>query len=302
MSHPCRSWLFIPADSEKKLSKAQGTGADVLIFDLEDSVAPTRKEAGRKLLNQFLRSHPAHQRDAQYYVRINPLDGDALTDLVAIMGGGPDGIMLPKTFGADCVARLSLYLDAFEAVHGLTPGQTRIIAVATETARGALALAEFADRSLPRLSALTWGAEDLSTALGAAGNSDDSGAWALTYRIVRSQMLMTAKAAGVAAVETLYVDYRDQDGLLQSCRRAAAEGFDGRIAIHPAQVDGINAGFAPSEADIRHAQRVVTAFAAAPGSGTVGLDGRMLDIPHLKQARAVLARAGRIDGTDPGPG
>lgn len=285
-----RSWLFIPADSDKKLGKSDATRADALIFDLEDSVAPERKAMARDMLRSHLLARPPGQRPAQFYVRVNPLDDSALTDLAAIMPGRPDGIMLPKTFGADCVARLSFYLDAFEAAQEIAQGLTRIIPVATETARGALTLAEFADRRLPRLSALTWGAEDLATVLGASTNLAPEGGWALTYRIARSNLLLAAKAAGVAAIDTLFVDFRDDAGLLRSCEAAAAEGFEGRIAIHPAQVAGINAGFSPSAAAISHAERVLAAFAAAPGAGTVGLDGKMLDIPHLKQAQAVLAR------------
>ena len=289
-----RSWLFIPADSDKKLGKSDETGADALIFDLEDSVAPDRKGLARDMLRAHLAARPAGARKAAFYVRINPLDDSALADLAAVMPAAPDGIMLPKTLGAGCVARLSLYLDAFEAAHGLPAGQTRIIPVATETPRGALTLAGFADTPLPRLVALTWGAEDLSTALGASTNLGADGGWALVYRMARANVLLAARAAGVAAIDTLYVDFRDDAGLRLSCRAAAAEGFDGRIAIHPAQVAGINDSFAPSEADIAHARRIIAAFDAVPGAGTVGLDGRMIDIPHLKQARAVLARHAAI--------
>lgn len=289
-----RSWLFIPADSDKKLGKADDTGADALIFDLEDSVAPGRKAEARAMLRAHLATRPPGQRSAAFYVRINPLDDTALADLAAVMPGAPDGIMLPKTLGPGCVARLSLYLDAFEAAQGLEPGRTKIIPVATETPRGALTLAGFADTPLPRLSAMTWGAEDLSTALGASTNLGADGEWALVYRMARANLLLAAKAAGVAAIDTLYADFRDDAGLRLSCRTAAAEGFAGRIAIHPAQVAGINDSFAPSEADITHAERIIAAFDAQPGAGTVGLDGRMLDIPHLKQARAMLARRDAI--------
>lgn len=290
MSAAPRSWLFIPADSDKKLGKADTTGADALIFDLEDSVAPERKAAARGMLSAHLAARPRGARPAQFYVRINPLDDAALRDLAAVMPGAPDGIMLPKTLGAGCVARLSDYLDAFEAAFDLQQGSTRIIAVATETPRAALTLAEFADRPLPRLAALTWGAEDLSTALGASTNLGTDGGWAITYRMARANLLLAAKAAGLAAIDTLFVDFRDEAGLHAASRAASAEGFDGRIAIHPAQVAGINAGFSPSDAEIAHAQAVVAAFAAHPGAGTVGLAGKMIDIPHLKQAQAVLAR------------
>jgi citrate lyase subunit beta / citryl-CoA lyase len=286
-----RSWLFIPADSEKKLSKSDETGADALIFDLEDSVAPERKAEARATLRAHLLARLPQARRATFYVRVNPLDLSALEDLAAVMPGRPDGIMLPKALGADCVERLSFYLDAFEAAHGIEPGHTRIISVATETPQAALTLADLAHRRLPRLLALTWGAEDLSAALGASTNLGPDREWAFTYRCVRSGMLLAAKAAGVQAVETLYADYRDQDGLRASCRAAAQEGFTGRIAIHPAQVAAINECFVPSAADLEYAKKVVAAFEANPGAGTVGFAGKMLDIPHLKQARQVLAAA-----------
>ena len=283
-----RSWLFIPGDSDKKLGKADGAGADALILDLEDSVAPEAKVGARQKVLAHLLARPRENRVSKLWVRINPLDDTALQDLAAVMPGHPDGIMIPKTTGAGDVARLSHYLDAFEAAQGLPQGCTRILPVATETAAGTLKLLEFADRALPRLIGLTWGAEDLSTALGASTNLDPAGGWALVYRLARVQVLLAAKAAGVAAIETLYVDFRDDAGLRLSSGQAADEGFSGRIAIHPAQVASINAAFAPSEQAVAHARRIIAAFDAHPGAGTVGLDGRMIDIPHLKQARNLL--------------
>lgn len=292
-----RSWLFIPGDSDRKLGKADGAGADALILDLEDSVAPGGKQAAREKVLAHLLARPRDGRASALWVRINPLDDSALQDLAAIMSGNPDGIMIPKTTGADDVARLSFYLDAFEAAHGLPAGATRVLPVATETAAGTLKLQEFADRRLPRLAGLTWGAEDLSTALGASTNLEPgTGDWALVYRLARVQVLLAARAAGVAAIDTLYVDFRDDEGLRRSSSAAADEGFSGRIAIHPAQVPGINAAFAPSAQAVAHARRVIAAFEAHPGAGTVGLDGRMLDIPHLKQARHVLVLHERLAG------
>ena len=188
------------------------------------------------------------------------------------------------------MARLGHYLDVMERREGLAPGSIRILPVATETARAPFGLADFTGAAFPRLYGLTWGAEDLSTALGATTNRDETGAFAYTYRLVRSLCLLAAKAAATEPVETLYADFRDDDGLIASCVAAAREGFTGRIAIHPNQVAGINRSFSPSEADVAHAQRVVAAFAAQPDVGTVGLDGKMLDIPHLKQAQRVLER------------
>lgn len=286
-----RSFLFIPGDSEKKLSKADGTGADALIFDLEDAVAPENKPLARELIPAFLRARPLGARKSQLWVRINPLDTeDALTDLAAIVAAAPDGLMQPKANGPEDVQKLSFYLDALEAQHGLPRGLIKILPVATETAIAPFHLGEYATAKLTRLAGLTWGAEDLSTALRASTNIDGTGQWAHTYKMVRSLTLLAAHAAGVQAIDTLFVDFRDETGLRESSRASRAEGFSGRVAIHPAQVMAINEGYRPSPEEIEHAERVVAAFAAAPGAGTVGLDGKMLDIPHLKQARDVLAQ------------
>lgn len=282
-----RSFLFVPGDSEKKLVRGKDRGADALILDLEDSVAPARKALARDMVAGYL---ARHQAGPQNWVRINPLDEGGVPDLAGIVRPGLAGIMLPKIGGVADVIHLGHILDVMEAREGLVAGSVRILPVATETARAPFGLAGFADAVLPRLLGLTWGAEDLSTALGATTNQDETGAWAFTYRMVRSMCLLAAKAAGVEPIETLYADFRDPEGLLASCAAAAREGFTGRIAIHPAQVAGINQAFSPSEADVAHARRVTAAFAAQPDVGTVGLDGRMLDIPHLKQARNVLAR------------
>ena len=291
---PLRSWLFVPGDSERKLARAATSGADAVILDLEDAVAPGRKPLAREHVAAFLAATPRGDRPAQVWVRINPLDsGLALADVAAIVAGAPDGIVQPKTDTPADVRRLSNWLDAFEAAHGITPGSIGILPVATETARAPFALGDFADARLERLHGLTWGAEDLATALGASTNRAASGEWAFTYQLARSLCLLAARAAGVEAVDTLYVDFRDDAGLAAACRAARAEGFTGRLAIHPAQVPIINAGFLPSPAEVAHAERVLAAFAAAPGSGTVGLDGRMIDVPHLKQAERLLAQSRR---------
>lgn len=284
-----RSWLFIPGDSDKKLGKADGAGADALILDLEDSVAPANKAAARQKVRAFLDERPVGRRSSQLYVRINPLDNAALIDLAAVAGGAPDGIMLPKIDGPADVLRLSHHLEALEARDGVPAGHIRILPVATETPVAPLRLAEFASAQLPRLIGLTWGAEDLSAAIGASTNLDEKGEWALTYRFARSSMLLAAKAAGVQAIDTLYVNFRDTEGLRDSSRAAAREGFTGRIAIHPDQVAAINEAFAPAAEDVAFARRVIAAFEAQSATGTVGLDGKMLDIPHLKQAQQVLA-------------
>jgi citrate lyase subunit beta/citryl-CoA lyase len=286
-----RSLLFIPGDSEKKLGKADAAGADALILDLEDSVSPANKPLARGLVPEFLNARQRANRTSELWVRINPLDTDlALTDLAAVVAAAPDGLMLPKANGPADVLRLSHYLDALEAQAGVAAGSIKILPVATETAIAPFRLGDYAGAGLQRLLGLTWGAEDLSAAIGASTNLDETGAWGFTYRMVRSLTLLAARAAGVQAVDTLFVDFRDEAGLRAASRASRAEGFTGRVAIHPAQVAAINESYMPSEAEIAHARRVIAAFAAVPGAGTVGLDGKMIDIPHLKQARGVLAQ------------
>lgn len=289
---PLRSMLFIPGDSEKKIAKAPECGADAVIFDLEDAVAPANKPAARALVAQTLRATPRGQRPMQYWVRVNPLDsGLTRDDLDAVMACAPDGIVQPKIDGPDCVRQLSAMLDEAEQTHGLEGGRTAIVPVATETATAPFHLGEFADADLPRLVGLTWGAEDLATALGATGNRLPNGEWHETFRLARSLTLLAAHASGVQAIETLHADFRDSEGLLAHSRQARAEGFTGRLAIHPAQVGPINEAFTPSVEEVDHARKVMAAFAANPGAGTVGMDGKMLDIPHKKQAERLIALA-----------
>lgn len=290
MSRPIRSFLFVPGDSEKKLGKVAGSTADAVILDLEDSVSAGRKPLARDMVSEFIVGHLHDGTGPQLWVRINPLDGEhALADLAAIVPAAPSGIMIPKITGPEDVRRVDHYLEALETSHGLVTGSIRLLPVATETPIAPFRLGDFAAAAISRLYGLTWGAEDLSAALGASTNLGPDGRWATTYQMVRSLMLMGAHAAAIEAVETLYVDIRDDAGLAESSRRARAEGFSGRIAIHPAQVDTINAAFTPSEAEIEYAHRVVDAFAA--DVGTVALDGKMLDMPHLVQARKVIALA-----------
>jgi citrate lyase subunit beta/citryl-CoA lyase len=284
--------LFIPGDSEKKLSKVATCGADAVILDLEDSVSPQNKPLARELVAAFLSATPRGQRPTQYWVRINPFDtGLALDDLVAAVPGVPDGIVQPKTNSPEDVRRLSHYLDALEAAHGIAPGSIRIVPVATETATAPFTLGDFAQAGLSRLLGLTWGAEDLAAAVGASTNRDGGGEWAFTFRMVRSLTLLAAHASGVQAIDTLHADFGNEESLRASCHAARADGFTGRLAIHPAQVATINACFTPSPEEVAHATRVLGAFAANPGAGTVGLDGKMIDIPHRKQAEAVIAQA-----------
>jgi citrate lyase subunit beta/citryl-CoA lyase len=284
-----RSLLFIPGDSEKKLGNGDRAGADALILDLEDSVLPENKARARGLTVEYLAGRPKIGRGAQLWVRINSLDSAlALADLSAVVAAAPDGVMLPKAEGPADVARLSFYLEALEAQAGIAIGSTRVLPVATETAAAPFNLGAYSAARLSRLIGLTWGSEDLATALGASTNRDASGEWAFTYRIVRSLTLMGARAAGVQPIDTLYADFRDEKGLYAASRASRAEGFTGRLAIHPAQVAAINESYMPSAEEIEHARRVVAAFETSPGSGAVGLDGKMIDIPHLKQAQALI--------------
>ena len=292
MTPAIRSWLFVPGDSERKLAKAADAGADALILDLEDAVAAQHKEHARAQVAAFLRARTPDRDAGRLFVRINPLDDSAaLADLVATVPAAPDGIVLPKCAGPADVRRLSHYLDALEAQAGLAGGAIAIVPVATETAAAPFTLGDYAGAGLDRLAGLTWGAEDLATALGASTNRGADGGWALTYRVVRTLTLLGARAAGVQAIDTLIADFRDEQALRQASRASRAEGFTGRLAIHPAQVAAINESYLPSADEVAHARRVVAAFEGAPEAGTVGLDGRMLDRPHLAQAQAVLAQA-----------
>jgi citrate lyase subunit beta/citryl-CoA lyase len=284
-----RSILFVPGDSERKLAKAEDFTADALVLDLEDSVSPQNKPVARERVRAFLDAH-AEGRKWQLWVRINPLNlAESLDDLAAVVGGRPDGIMLPKPDGPEDAVRLGFYLDVLEARDGVPAGHVKILPVATETAKAPFSLGDYAKVAPPRLIGLTWGAEDLSSAIGAATNKDETGAWDEPYRMVRSLCLLAAHAANVQAIDTLYGDYRDESGLRRSCAIARRQGFTGRIAIHPDQVQAINESFSPSPDEVAHARRVIAAFDAQPGAGTVGLDGLMLDIPHLRLARRILA-------------
>lgn len=288
-----RSLLFIPGDSDKKLAKVAGCGADAVILDLEDSVAPGAKPTAREKVADFLHSLERDVAGPELWVRINPLaSGMAEADLAAVVPTRPDGIMLPKPDGPEDCARLSSLLDHMELAHGVTPGSIGIVPVASETAIAPFRLGDYATADLPRLRGMTWGAEDLAAALGATGNRGSDGEFLFTFRMVRSLTLMAAHAAGVQAIETLHADFRDEAGLAASSRQAFSEGFSGRLAIHPAQVGPINEGFTPSEEEIEFARRVVAAFEAEPGAGVVGLDGKMLDIPHLKAAQRTLSLTG----------
>lgn len=283
-----RSYLFVPADSKRKLSKASEAGADALILDLEDSVAASARPAARAQAAEYL----AGRGDA--WVRINPIDSsDAIADLTAVMAAAPAGIVLPKPRSAADVQRLAEQLDQLEDRYGLTPGQTRIMAICTERPEALLTLHSYVGTT-QRLAALSWGAEDLSAALGATATRDADGNWLPTYAMARSLALCAAAAAEVVAVDTVYTDYKNSEGLARYAANARRDGFGGMLAIHPAQVDIINRAFVPTAAEIEQAERVVALFEANPGAGTLGLDGAMLDRPHLLQAERVLELVKRL--------
>ena len=282
-----RSMLFVPADSERKLAKALGSPADALILDLEDAVAASRKSEARRGAAAFI-AEQATRIQSALFVRINPLDsGMAMQDLAAVVAPGLAGIMLPKTNSAADIARLANCLDALEARAGMTEGTVRIVPVATETAQAMLNMQSFA-APVPRLAGITWGAEDLSAAIGAIANREEDGALSPLYHWANSLCLCAAAASGVPAIDTLYADFRDAAGLAASCRQARRRGFRGRIAIHPDQVATINEAFSASEAELAHARRIVEAFAAQPDAGTLSIDGVMIDKPHLTQALRTL--------------
>jgi citrate lyase subunit beta/citryl-CoA lyase len=279
--------LFVPGDSERKFAKARESGADALILDLEDSVAPPQKAAARAIVSRLVEDKTP--RDWAFFARINALDtGLTLDDLCAVVKPGLDALLIPKANGAADIERIGHYLDALEAKAGMAPGTVKLAIVATETARAMFALGSYAPVH-PRLVGLTWGAEDLSAALGATDNKEPDGAWTFPYKVARAQCLFAASAAEVAPLDTLYVDFRDPEGLERDCRRSRRDGFTGRIAIHPDQIAAINRCYAPSDTEIAHARRIVEAFAANPGAGTLGIDGKMVDIPHLKAAQKTLA-------------
>jgi citrate lyase subunit beta/citryl-CoA lyase len=282
-----RSLLFVPGDSERKFARGKDCGADALILDLEDSVAPSEKANARTRVAGLIDNEP--KRSWSFIVRVNALDtGLALDDLAAVVKPGLDALLIPKVSGAADLERVGHYLDALETKAGMAQGSLKLASVATETAKAMFALGSYAPAH-PRLIALTWGAEDLSAALGATDNKEQDGSWTFPYQLARAQCLFAASAADVFAIDTIYADFRDPDGLDRECRRSRRDGFVGRLAIHPDQVATINRAYAPSEAEIAHARKIVAAFDANPGLGALGVDGKMIDLPHLKAAHKILA-------------
>ncbi len=286
-----RSLLFVPADAPAKLDKAFGCGADAVIVDLEDSVAPARKEAARASAAAFLRQALAREHRPRLLVRINSLaTGLTDADLDAVMPARPDAIMLPKAEGGASVVHADAKITAREAIHGLPDGVTKIVAIATETAQ-ALFLAGTFRGAGARLSGLTWGAEDLSADLGAEQNRDADGRFLDPYRLARTLCLAAASAADAQAIDTVYVDFRNEPGLRRECEEARRDGFTAKMAIHPAQVATINDVFTPKPEAVAKAKAIIAAFAASPGAGVVAIDGVMYDRPHVSKAERLLARA-----------
>jgi len=282
-----RSLLFIPGDSEKKFAKGSAAGADALILDLEDAVAPSRKIEARAIVSRLLEDRTA--RSWSFFVRVNPLDtGMTFADMAAAVKPGLDGLLIPKANGAQDINRIAEELDRLEQLAGMALGTVKIAVVATETPIAMFNLGSYTPAH-PRLVGLTWGAEDLAAAIGATANKEEDGSWTEPYRLARSLCLYAAAAAEVAPIDTLYANFRDPEGLELDCRRARRDGFTGRIAIHPDQVETINRCFAPSAEEVAEAQMIVDAFAAQPDAGTLGINGKMYDIPHLKAAQKTLA-------------
>jgi citrate lyase subunit beta / citryl-CoA lyase len=285
-----RSWLFAPGDSERKMEKAVAGPADIVILDLEDAVTDAQKPQGRSMVSAFMRANAAQRQ--RIWVRINPIQGPhALADLVAVVPAAPGGILLPKPRGRGDAERLDHYLTALECAAGITAGAIKVMVLVTEMPESMLAIGSYA--GVPRLAAMSWGAEDLATELGATSNRAEDGGYEFTYELARSLCLVGASAAGVAAIETIHGDFRDEPGLRRRAANARRAGYRGMFAIHPAQVEVINEAFTPSAEELAAAREIVELFAANPGAGTLGHKGAMLDRPHLVRAQAVLALAAR---------
>jgi len=285
-----RSLLFVPADGGSKLDKALACGADAVIIDLEDSIAPDRKAPARASAAAFLKAAVTQTSRPRLLVRVNAIATGLIDeDLDAVVPARPDAILLPKAEGGASIIHADAKLTAREAIAGLAEGHIKIVAQAIETAAGLFAAGNIRGAS-PRLIGLTWGPEDLSAEIGAEANRDAHGLLTEPYRLARSVCLFASAAAGVAAIETVYVDFRNLAGLKRETEEARRDGFVGRLAIHPAQVPVINEVFTPTADAVARAQAIVDAFAKAPGAGVVAIEGKMYDRPHLARAQALLAR------------
>jgi citrate lyase subunit beta/citryl-CoA lyase len=286
-----RSLLFAPGDSSRKIYKALASDADAIILDLEDAVTPENRPAARELIVKALTEQGANHPE-RLWVRINPITTqDYIEDLAAVTVAGLAGVMVPKPDSAADIDTVSNYLDALERKAGLPPGGIKILSVMTETAKAFLSASTYGEGTRPRLAGVLWGAEDLSAALGATANMDIDGELSFTYKMARSLCLAAAAAGESQPIDTVFSDFKNSEGLKANCRAARREGFLGKIAIHPNQVDIINEAFTPSSDEIEYANAVIAAFNDNPGKGTVGLEGKMLDRPHQVQAERVIAMA-----------
>ena len=286
-----RSFLFVPADGGRKLDKAMASGADAVIIDLEDSIAPEAKAAARKSAAAFLTEVGKSADRPHLLVRVNGIATGLIDeDLDVVAGARPDAIMLPKAEGGASIIHVDAKLTACEAIAGLPDGSIKILAIATETAPALFLAGTYAGAS-SRLEGLTWGAEDLSAELGAETNRDGDGQFLDPYRMARALCLAGAAAARVPAFDTVTPDFRNADLLRREAEEARRDGFQGKIAIHPAQVPIINEVFTPTPAAVAQARAIVAAFDANPGKGAVAIEGVMYDRPHLARASRVLARA-----------
>lgn len=285
-----RSFLFVPGDSERKQSKIQSSSADAVILDLEDSVSPKNRPAARKLVGDLLTSSLDHTTAPAIWVRVNPLtSSDYSEDLAAVVSANLAGIMLPKSLALESVHQLSVDIERIEIASGLPSGKIKIIPVVTESAASVLNVSTY-QVGHPRLAGLAWGVDDLSADLKVSRKTNNQGQLDDVFRLARSLCLLAATAAQVPAIEAVYNDFRDSDGFISSTDNASKEGFFGRLAIHPDQIDIINSLFLPTPQEVANSKRVVEAFATSPNVGVIQLDGIMLDRPHLKAAQNLLLK------------
>lgn len=290
MRIPARSFLFVPGDSERKLAKADSTPADALIIDLEDSVSASNADVARALTRDYLTQHKATGRKKEIWVRCKPLqEPGALPDLAAVVASAPDGIVVPKVRSGDDLKMLDHYLSALEAQAGLPLGAVQLLPLLTETAQSILMAHTFCEE-LPRVVGYSWGPIDLMADIGASVNRGPDGSFEILYAYAKGVCLLVSGSTDVSPIDTICADYRNQDVLQEECVQARRAGFTGKLAIHPDQVAIINEQFTPTLEEIEHAQRVVKSFGKGD-VGVVGMDGQMLDMPHLRQAQTILSRA-----------
>jgi citrate lyase subunit beta / citryl-CoA lyase len=287
-----RSLLFAPGDSEKKMLKASNVGADCVILDLEDSVVESRKPVAREMVTEFLKQ--GRNPQVSYFVRINPLDsGKFLQDLAAVVPAAPDGIVFPKSNGVKEAISISNYIEILEAEHALPTDSVKLLPLVSETPTAIFTMGEYANGP-SRMMGLTWGAEDLGAAVGASANLQSNKEWTSPYQMTRSLCLFAAHAAEVQAIDTVMADFKDLERLKVVCNEGRRDGFTGKICIHPAQVEVINEAYSPSSEELEHARAVIKAFTDNPEAGTLQIEGKMIDKPHLVLAERVIAFANEL--------